>query len=152
MPARLAAPLAALALSSAALATYIPKQPLHINKGEGDVKYTITGKNTLGEVNINITDKGTFSGFRAQGKNADRDVNIDVSSAGLGAGWNIKGKIGPDEVQATCKEDGPFAKHWIVKGKVGERMIDNVKVDAEWQFDPAAQAILVLFDCCDEKK
>ncbi|MGD9692655.1 MAG: hypothetical protein AB7G17_11610 [Phycisphaerales bacterium] len=152
MPRALTAALLALALSSTALATYIPKQPIHINKGSGDVKYTITGNNTLGQVNVNISDKGAFQGFRAQGKNADRDVNIDVSSAGLGAGWLIKGKIGPDEVNITCKEDGPFAKHWIVKGKLGDRMIEDVKVDAEWEFDPAAQAIFVLFDCCDEKK
>ncbi len=149
---RFALTIASLALAaSTALATYIPKQPIHLNKGDGDVKYTITGNNTLGPVNVNIRDKGTFSGFRAEGKNADLDVNIDVSSAGLGAGWIIKGKIGPDEVNASCKEDGPFAKHWTLKGKVGDRQIET-KVDSEWAFDPAAQAIFALFDCCEAKK
>lgn len=149
---RITLALAALTLSAAtALATYIPKQPIKLEKGSDGVKYTISGKNTLGEVKVNIRDKGTFSGFRAEGTNADRDVNIDVSSAGLGAGWIIKGKIGPDEIQASCKEDGPFAKHWNVKGKVGDRVIET-RVDSEWEFDPAAQAIFALFDCCDEKK
>lgn len=144
--------LAALALSaSTALATYIPKQPIKLEKGSDGVKYVISGKNSLGPVDVKIRDKGAFAGFRAEGTNADRDVNIDVSSAGLGAGWNIKGRIGPDEIQATCKEDGPFAKHWTLKGKVGERMIET-KVDSEWDFDPAAQAIFALFDCCEEKK
>lgn len=137
--------------ASAALATYIPKQPIKLEKGSDGVKYVVTGKNTLGEVKVNIRDKGTFSGFRAEGTNADRDVNIDVSSAGLGAGWTIKGRIGPDEIQGSCKEDGPFAKHWTLKAKVGDRMIET-KVDSEWEFDPAAQAIFALFDCCDEKK
>jgi hypothetical protein len=137
-------------LATAALAAYIPKQPIHIQKG-GGATYSITGKNTAGPVDVKINDKGMFAGFRAEGKNGDKDVNLDVSSAGLGAGWRIKGKIGDEIVEATCREDGAFGKTWTVKGKIGDRAFE-AKADAEWEIDPAAQGVFILFDCCEEAK
>lgn len=140
----------AAAVSTSALGAYIAKQPIKIEK-EGLTKFHITGKNSWGDVDVNVEDKHLFQGFKVEGKAGDKSVDMEVRSAGLAAGWKITGKIGDLSVEGSCKQDGPFSKSWTVKGKVGERMIE-AKADSEWDIDPAAQAVFIMFDCCDDKK
>lgn len=145
---RLFAAACLVSLAASALA-YVPKQDIKIER-DGVTAFKVTGKNTFGDVNVEINDKHLFSGFKAEGKNGDRKVEIDIRSAGLGSGWKIEGKIGTDRVDVRCKQKGPF-QDWKVEGKVGERRIE-AEVEDDWGIDPAAASILVILDCCDDAK
>lgn len=138
-----------LSAGAAAVAKYVPTQDLDLERLSA-TSFRLHGTNTFGEVDVKIEDKHLFQGFSVEGKQGESKVEMEIKSAGLGAGWRIEGKIGDTRVEGTAKQDGAFAKTWTVKGKVGDREFEK-KVDTEWEFDPAVQAIVVVFDCCDKE-
>ena len=138
----------ACALSGAASALYVPDQDIEIER-TGAASFKITGTNSWGEVDVRIEDKHLFRGFKVEGENGDHKVDMEIKSAGLGAGWRIEGKIGAMKVDVRVRQDGAFSKTWTVRGKVDDRKIEK-KVEDEWEIDPAAWAVLVIFDCCED--
>lgn len=140
--------LASFLFTPAALAQYVPDQDIEIER-TGPTTFKITGKNSWGKVDVKIADQHLFRGFKAEGKAGDKKVNLDIKSAGLGAGWRIEGKIGTDiKVDVRVRQDGAFSKTWTVKGKAGDRNIDE-EITGEWDIDPAAAGVFVVFDCCE---
>lgn len=132
-----------LVVAASALA-WVPKQEIKCERRSGTV-FGLVGKNTLGELNVEVADKHLFQGFKGEGKNGENKVEFEIKSAGLGAGWVIEGKNGATIIELKVKNKGPFSKEWTVKGTVGETEI-NETVTGNWDVDPVIVAALVAFD------
>jgi len=132
-----------VAVAASALA-WVPTQDIKAER-TGATSFKLSGKNTIGELDVKIEDKHLFQGFKAEGKNGDNKVEFEIKSAGLGGGWNIEGKNGDIKIELKAKKKGAFSKEWGVKGKVGDKEIDET-ITGNWDVDPAIEASLVAFD------
>lgn len=142
-PIHVIAPIVALVTAAAALA-WVPKQDIKAER-KGLTSFALTGKNTIGTLDVSIEDKHLFQGFSAEGKNGDNKVEFTIKSAGIGAGWNIEGKNGTITIDLKAKQKGLLSKEWSVTGKVGDKSIDET-ITGNWDVDPAIEASLVAFD------
>lgn len=142
-PIHVIAPIVALVTTAAALA-WVPKQDIKAER-KGLTSFALTGKNTIGTLDVSIEDKHLFQGFSAEGKNGDNKVEFTIKSAGIGAGWNIEGKNGTITIDLKAKQKGLLSKEWSVTGKVGDKSIDET-ITGNWDVDPAIEASLVAFD------
>ncbi|MBL8746578.1 MAG: hypothetical protein JNK58_09520, partial [Phycisphaerae bacterium] len=133
----------ALSVVAAALA-WVPKQDIKAER-RGLTSFALVGKNTIGTLDVSIEDKHLFQGFSAEGKNGDNKVEFTIKSAGIAAGWNIEGKNGTITIDLKAKQKGLLSKEWSVKGKVGDKEIDET-ITGNWDVDPAIEASLVAFD------
>lgn len=134
----------ALAITAAALG-WVPKQDIKAER-TGPTTFKFVGKNSIGELKVDIADQHLFQGFKGEGTNGDNKVEFSIKSAGLGAGWIIEGKNGSTIFELRAKSKGPFSKEWTVKGKVGDKEVEET-VTGNWDVDPAVVAALVAFDC-----
>lgn len=140
---RLIAPIIAFTVAAAALA-WVPTQDIKAER-RGLTSFGLVGKNTIGKLDVAIEDKHLFQGFSAEGKNGDNKVEFEIKSAGIGGGWNIEGKNGDIKIDLQAKQKGLLSKEWSVKGKVGDKEIDET-ITGNWDVDPAIEASLVAFD------
>ena len=129
---------------AAAASAWVPKQDIKAER-TGLTTFKLSGKNTIGELNVEIKDQHLFQGFKAEGKNGDNKVEFEIKSAGLAGGWNIQGKNGDIKIDLKAKQKGVLSKEWSVKGKVGKKEIDET-ITGNWDVDPAIEASLVAFD------
>jgi hypothetical protein len=138
------APVALVCTLAAAALAWVPDKDIKCER-RGPASFALVGTNSLGKLDVLIEDKHLFQGFSAEGKNGENKVEFEIKSAGLGAGWTIEGKNGDIKIELKAKQKGPFSKEWSVKGKVGDKEIDET-VTGNWDVDPAIVASLVAFD------
>lgn len=136
--------LAASVLVAATAFAWVPKQEIKCER-RGPTVFGLVGTNTIGKLDVEVSDKHMFQGFQAEGKNGENKVEFEIKSAGLMAGWNIQGKNGEIVIDLKAKSKGAFSNEWSVKGKVGDKEIDET-VTGNWDVDPAIVAALVAFD------
>ena len=135
---------AASVLIAATAFAWVPKQDIKCER-RGPTVFGLVGTNTIGKLDVEVSDKHLFQGFKAEGKNGDNKVEFEIKSAGLLGGWNIQGKNGDITIDLKAQSKGPLSSEWTVKGKVGDKEI-NETVTGNWDVDPAIVAALVAFD------
>lgn len=123
---------------------WVPKQDIKCER-RGPTVFGLIGTNTIGKLDVEVSDKHLFQGFKAEGKNGENKVEFEIKSAGILGGWNIQGKNGDIVIDLKAQSKGPLSSEWTVKGKVGEKEI-NETVTGNWDVDPAIVASLVAFD------
>ena len=123
---------------------YVPKQAIKAER-VGLTEFKLTGKNTRGDLNVQVKDQNLFQGFKGEGTNGTAKVEFEIRSAGLGEGWKIEGKNGDQRFELRVKKKSLLSKEWEVTGKVGTREIKETVMD-EVNIDPAVQAALIAFD------
>lgn len=134
------APLVATTDASA----YVPKQDIKAER-TGLTTFKLKGKNTRGELNVEIKDENLFQGFKGSGTNGEGKVELEIRSAGLGQGWKIEGKNGETRFELRVKKKSLLGKEWEVTGKVGDKEIKETVMD-DINIDPSIQAALIAFD------
>lgn len=138
------APIALVATVAATALAWVPTQDIKAER-TGLTSFKFTGKNTIGPLEVTIEDKHLFQGFKGEGKNGENKVEFEIKAAGINAGWNIEGKNGDIKIDLKAKKKGLLDNEWEVKGKVGDKAIDET-VTGNWDVDPAVVAALVAFD------
>ena len=136
--------LAASVLVAATAFAWVPKQDIKCERRVPTV-FGLIGTNTIGKLDVEVSDKHLFQGFKAEGKNGENKVEFEIKSAGLLGGWNIQGKNGDITIDLKAQSKGPLSSEWTVKGKVGDKEISET-VTGNWDVDPAIVAALVAFD------
>lgn len=134
---------APLAIAASAVA-YVPKQAIKAER-VGLTEFKLTGKNTRGDLNVQVKDQHLFQGFKGDGTNGTAKVEFEIRSAGLGEGWKIEGKNGDQRIELRVKKKSLLSNEWEVTGKVGTREVKETVMD-EINIDPAVQAALIAFD------
>ncbi len=130
-------------LAVSALA-WVPTQKIKAER-KGLTSFALTGENTIGKLDVSIEDKHLFQGFSGEGKNGENKVEFTIKSAGPAQGWNIEGKNGDIKIDLKTKQKGLLSNEWSVKGKVGDKEVDET-ITGDWDVDPAIVAALVAFD------
>lgn len=131
-------------LIAAVAFAYVPKQPIKVER-TGLTTFKFSGKNTRGDLAVEIKDQHLFQGFNGDGTNGTAKVQFEIRSAGLTEGWKIEGKNGDERIELRVKKKGLLDKEYEVTGKVGTREIKET-VSSELNIDPAVQAALIAFD------
>jgi len=134
---------APLMIASSALA-YVPKQDIKVER-TGLTTFKLQGKNTRGDLSVDIKDQNLFQGFKGEGTNGKDKVEFEIRSDGLGKGWKIEGKNGETRFELRVKKKNLLDKEWEVTGKVGDKEVTGTVMDGI-NIDPAVQATLVAFD------
>lgn len=137
------APVAAVVVTLSAFG-YVPKQDIKVERS-GLTTFKFTGKNTRGDLSVEVKDQHLFQGFKGEGTNGTAKVELEIRSAGLGDGWKITGKNGDDRIELRAKKKDLLSKEWEVTGKVGSREIKET-IDDSWDVDPAVGAAFIAFD------
>ncbi|MCA9286079.1 MAG: hypothetical protein KDA22_12720 [Phycisphaerales bacterium] len=136
-------PAIVVAVAAQALA-YVPKQDIKVER-DGLTKFKFSGKNTRGELKVEVKDQNLFQGFKGEGTNGTAKVEFEIRSAGLGKGWKITGKNGDDRIEILAKKKDLLSDEWEVTGKAGSREIKET-IDGTWDIDPAVGAAFIAFD------
>jgi DnaJ-class molecular chaperone len=143
VPVAAAAIVAPLVISASAVA-YVPKQDIKVER-TGLTTFKLTGKNTRGDLSVEIKDQNLFQGFKGEGTNGTAKVEFEIRSDGLGKGWKIEGKNGDTRFELRVKKKNILDKEWEVTGKVGDKEVSGTVMD-DVKIDPAVQATLLAFD------